>query len=397
MKRKIVAFDLIFLICFCHGIIGPLSVVNGNVRLLHRRSFDDELAPIKRGRTSHVILIFGHVVRRLGSRHLQLHRRGRFLSLLIDTSPVKIIVLALSKRVSVLGTTTLHFLSCSSSRRIENQLLYRLTSPLTRRVRHVPGSAARAVHLDSSVVCHYSQLSFISENFSRPFVLIRDLASRIIGTRGGTCRGIVHVVTRRIGGAATNVASALSAISNTLRYVRSARSLHRIVGIYVRHYCDVDHFVAGFTGIIGVPRPRLRSISLGSHMTTYGAFVRAIYHGHGVALRLSLYGRGPRIVVSASLFRRMLIGVVGGTTRDVKRAKSVFVHASMSPAVLRVTSANTNVDGRIRAGLFDPFFSAGPGKRNVNLVFVHRILVGRKYAFSLHACPSGLAHFHVHF
>lgn len=366
--------------------MGPLSAVNDNVRLLHRRSFDDHLALIKRCRTSHIIGIFGEVVRRLGGRHLQLQRRGRFLSLVVGTSPVKIVVAALSSRVSRLGPVTVGVLNIHP-RRTRKGGLVTVSSPLTTRLKHITGKRAMAIHLGSSGVCGYARSSFVSQKFRRPFFLVRDLASRIVGTRGGTCRGIVHVVTRRIGGAATNVASALSAMRRTLSRSRKVRSVYRIVHMYASHYFSVDHFVAHFTSIMGVPRPRLIPIGLGSLMFSYGHFVRNVYTSHGVAVALSVSRRLKRIGLSITLFRRMLIGVVGGTTRDVRRGKRVGVHAC-SPNKVRITSGNGNVAGRARTGLFDPFFSAGPGKRKVNLVFVHRILVHRKYSFSLHACTS---------
>lgn len=409
MKRKLVLFVLICLIFFCHGVIGPLGAVKDNVRLLRRRSFDDQLDQIKRCRTSHVIGVFGHVVRRLGGRHLHLHRRGRFLSLVVGTSPVKIVVASLSSRLSRLGPVTLGVLNIHF-RSIRKGGVGSISSPLTKRLTDLPENRAMAIHLGSSGVCQYVRSSFVSHKFRRPFFLVRDLASRIVGTRGGTCRGMVHVVTRRIGGAATKVASALSAMRRTLAARRNVRSVYSIVHIYVRHYFSVDHFVAHFTSMIGVPRPACSLIGLGSLIFTYGHFVRKVYGSHRVALHVRVSRDLPSMGLSDSLFRRILIGVVGGTTRDVtprkgdviprsrdpRPGKRVVVHA-LSPTAVRIVSGNEKVDGRARTGLFDPFFSAGPGNRKVKLVFVHRILVHRKYAFSLHACSSKLAGFHVLF
>lgn len=341
--------------------------------------------------------MFGGVVRRLGGRQLRLERRGRFLSLLVGTSPVKIVVLGLSGRILSIGPTTHGVLKVSSLPSVINGHLSRLSSPLTTRLRPVPLCSSRAIHLGSTGVCGYARSSFISHNFRRSFCLIRVLARRIFGTRGGTCRGIVHVVTRRIGGAATNVASALSALRTAFDKVRSARSVYRILDISVRHYCDVDRFVAGFTSIIHVPRPRAGARPLGTIIFSYGHFVRAVYLGQGVQVIVRLSSISPVIGLSGSLFRRMLIGVVGGTSRTVNRSNRVCVHAFHGPIYLRVTSANGNVSGRARTGLFDPFFSAGHNNRNVNLVFVHRILRGRGYSFSLEACTSKLAEFEVLF
>lgn len=395
VTRTLVLLLVLCLVLFCQGVIGPVGAVNDNVRLLERRSFDDQLDRIKRRRTSHIMGIFGHVVRRLGGRQLHLQRRGRFLSLVVGTSPVNIVVVALSRRMSRLGPVTVGVVKIHP-RRTRKEGLSRVSSPLTLRLTTVPGKRADAIQLGSSDVCGYARSSFISHNFRRPFCLVRKLASRIVGTRGGTCRGIVHVVTRRIGGAATNVASALSAMRRTLSRSRNVRSVYSIVHMYARHYFSVDRFVAHFTSIIGVPRPHFAPAGLGSLTFAYGHFVRKVYGSQGVQLRL-VYSRSlSSIGLSTSLFRRMLMGVVGGTTRDVKRSKRVVVHASL-PATVRIISGKPNVSGRARTGLFDPFFSAGPGKRNVNLVFVHRILDHRNYAFSLHACTSKLAEFEVLF
>lgn len=400
--RKLVKFVLVCLVMFCGGVIGPVGAVNDNVRLLHRRSFDDHLDQMKRCRTSHVIGVFGQVVRRLGGRQLHVHRRGRFLSLLVRTSPVKIVVLAVSSRISRLGPVTMGVLNIHVRRTVTGQLS-RVSSPLTTRLSSVPGSRATIIHLGSTGVCGYARSSFVSEKFGRPFFLVRHVARRIVHTRGHTCRGMVHVVTRRIGGAATNVASALSAIRRTLSARSSVRSVYSIVHIYARHYFSVDHFVAHFTSIMGVPRPALTPIRLGRLISVYGHFVRKVYGSHGVRLHLRYSPRIKVIHVSTSLFRRILIGVVGGTTRDVRKStkrgkrRNRVVMEAATPTSIRIISGNPKVDGRARTGLFDPFFSAGPGKRKVNLIFVQRILDHRNYAFSLHACGSKLAHFHVLF
>ena len=109
---------LIFLVVFYRKVIRPIDTLTGGMELLRDQDMSTTLAPSGQKETDEIVKTFNALITRLRNEHLRLDEQNSFLNLLIDASPMGVILCDLSGNVksmlsSIAATSTP---SSSSSR-----------------------------------------------------------------------------------------------------------------------------------------------------------------------------------------------------------------------------------------------------------------------------------------
>lgn len=95
----IVILTIIYLLVFYSRIIKPLNIIGNGMELLKEQDFSSRLSRVGQKEADRIVDIFNKMMEQLKNERLHLREQNHFLDLLINASPMGVIMLNLDKEV----------------------------------------------------------------------------------------------------------------------------------------------------------------------------------------------------------------------------------------------------------------------------------------------------------
>ena len=95
----IVILTIIYLLVFYSRIIKPLHIIGNGMELLKEQDFSSRLSHVGQKEADRIVDIFNKMMEQLKNERLHLREQNHFLDLLINASPMGVIMLNLDKEV----------------------------------------------------------------------------------------------------------------------------------------------------------------------------------------------------------------------------------------------------------------------------------------------------------
>ena len=190
----LIAFLLIYLILFYRKIIKPLDTIGSGMELLREQDFSSRLSLVGQYEADRVVNVFNRMMEQLKNERLRLREQNHFLDLLINASPMGVIITSLDDDVSQLNPMAVKMLGVRYEE-AQGQKLSSIDSPLAAELAAIAQGETVTVRLNDSNI--YLSLIHISEP-TRPLRSIRW--GRLFPNRKGwkifvrSCRCVRSVV-----------------------------------------------------------------------------------------------------------------------------------------------------------------------------------------------------------
>lgn len=146
-------------------------------------------------------------------------------------------------------------------------------------------------------------------------------------------------------------------------------------------------------------RPRPRPFPLACLLRGLRALCLPSVRQRRVSFSLILFRPRVAIRTSRGLLSRILVGLLGGTVRTLRKRTSKGVHVRISARggrlLVQIASGNPNIPSSLVRSVFIPFFAAGTAKDNVKLDLSQRVVQVRKKRLSITSLPCQRAYFAI--
>lgn len=100
----------LFLIVFYRKIVKPLHTIGNGMELLKEQDFSSRLSPVGQFEADRVVNVFNKMMEQLKNERLRLREQNTFLDLLINASPLGVIILNLDERITSLNPAAIKVL-----------------------------------------------------------------------------------------------------------------------------------------------------------------------------------------------------------------------------------------------------------------------------------------------
>lgn len=91
---------LVYLSVFYHKLVKPLNTIGNGMELLREQDFSSRLSPVGQYEADRIVNIFNRMMEQLKNERLRMREQNYFLDLLIQASPMGVIILTLNEEVS---------------------------------------------------------------------------------------------------------------------------------------------------------------------------------------------------------------------------------------------------------------------------------------------------------
>lgn len=356
----------------------PLKAVQNGMYLLREQDFSSRLRPIGQADADMVVEVYNSVIDSMRAERLKNLEQNRFLSQVVDVSPLGIAICDFDGRIVQTNRAWDRMQSATFSHAIDG----------------VADGDTATVRVADSLIVRISRLWFMDKGFRRRFILVEKLTDEIVAAEKQMFNTIVRTIGHEVNNSLGSVMSVLESLGEM--HAGDALAVDAITSCSTS-CANLVGFVRGYADIVKLPAPVMEQVDLKEWLTRLRPTLQALVTGRGITLEMNLgEGEAPSRI-DPMLMERVLVNIVKNAAESIGDEKKGVITVSLAavtepdtPAchLLSVTDNGKGISPEASKKLFTPFFSTKNPDRGLGLMLVTDILRAHRSRFSLSTSPE---------
>lgn len=391
---------VLFLIFFYKRVLNPLDTIADGMDLLAAQDFSSRLSPVGQAEADRIVLLFNRLMARIKEERLTLLEQNGFLSLLIEESPMGVILLDFDNRITLMNTSAKRFLEVDDCTGCE---LQQLPSLLVGDIMQLGDGESRTIRVNGAAIYSCSRLSFMSKGFRRPFIIIESMTDEIFKAEKSAYEKVIRMIAHEVNNSVAGVVSALGSLDDVLSSTTAEsladdiQDVRTLIKVCEERGFKMSRFIGDFANVVKIPSPRLRPIPLNDCVIHSIYFMRNMCSERNITLDTSLADKAPFVQADITLFEQVMLNIIKNSIESIGENGKIVVETVASPARIVITDNGAGITPEDRERLFSPFFSTKANGQGLGLMFVREILSKHNCRFSLLTGNDGLTRFEIVF
>lgn len=397
LTEGIISFCLIYLIYFYNKVFKPLNSIAGGMDLLSAQDFSSRLAPVGQHEADRIVEVFNRMMDQLKEERLRLREQNHFLDLLINVSPMGVVILTFDERISMANKAALEFLGKTGEKEILNKTMAQLNGNLAEELSRLPKDTTETIRLSDSHIYRCSRLSFIDHGFAHPFFLIESLTSEVMKAEKKAYEKVIRMIAHEVNNTVAGTTSTLETIDDALQTWGDTDDLREVIKVCIERSFNMSQFITRFADVVKIPEPQKEEVGLNARVEACKIFMENVCQHRNIKLHMELCKENPIVEMDTSLFEQVLINIIKNSAESIDEAGEITIRTTASPLMLEVCDNGKGISKEIESKLFTPFFSTKPNGQGIGLIFIREVLMKHGYSFSLRTYPDGITRFRILF
>lgn len=394
----VISFSLVILFYFYWKVVKPLHSIASGMELLREQDFSSRLAPVGQAEADRIVEMFNRMMDQLKNERLRLREQNHFLDLLINVSPMGVIILTFDEQISMLNTAALRFLGYTSAEELMGKRLEELDTPLAEEVSRLPKDTTDTIRLSDAKIYRCSRLSFVDRGFAHPFVLIESLTTEVVKAEKKAYEKVIRMIAHEVNNTTAGITSTLETVGDALETLEEETGdLREVMQVCVERCLGMSRFITNFANVVKIPEPSLEQMRLNDRVTACRMFMETICRERQITLHNELCAENPKVWMDTALFEQVLVNIIKNAAESIGQGGDIFIRTSVSPVMLEIADTGKGISKEVETKLFSPFFSTKPHGQGIGLIFIREVLTRHGCAFSLRTYSDGLTRFRISF
>lgn len=394
----VISFSLVILFYFYWKVIKPLHSIASGMDLLREQDFSSRLAPVGQAEADRIVEMFNRMMDQLKNERLRLREQNHFLDLLINVSPMGVIILTFDEQISMLNTAALRFLGYTSAEELMGKRLEELDTPLAEEVSRLPKDTTDTIRLSDAKIYRCSRLSFVDRGFAHPFVLIESLTAEVVKAEKKAYEKVIRMIAHEVNNTTAGITSTLETVGDALETLEEETGdLREVMQVCVERCLGMSRFITNFANVVKIPEPSLEQVRLNDRVTACRMFMETICRERQITLHNELCAENPKVWMDTALFEQVLVNIIKNAAESIGQGGDICIRTSVSPVMLEIADTGKGISKEVETKLFSPFFSTKPHGQGIGLIFIREVLTRHGCAFSLRTYSDGLTRFRISF
>ena len=392
---------LFYLSVFYRKIVKPLNSIGNGMDLLREQDFSSRLSPVGQYEADRIVNIFNRMMDQLKNERLRMREQNSFLELLIQASPMGVIILNLSEKISQLNPMAVKMLGVHADLAVGKQLKT-LDSSLAAELDTIDNEETKIVRLNDANVYKCTRSYFIDCGFKHPFFLIERMTDEVMRVEKKAYEKVIRMIAHEVNNTTAGITSTLDTVEQTLASEQGMEDLCEVMRVCVERCFSMSRFITRFADVVKIPEPNLLPLSLNEMATTCKRFMEGMCADAGISLTLECDELVRPVKMDAALFEQVLVNIIKNAAESISSSESArqngqIIVWTQSPASIEVVDNGPGISKEVESKLFTPFFSTKPDGQGIGLVFIREVLSKHGCTFSLRTYADGLTRFRILF
>lgn len=398
----LIVFILIYLIVFYNKIVKPMNTIGSGMELLREQDFSSRLSPVGQYEADRIVNIFNRMMEQLKNERLRMREQNHFLDLLIQASPMGVVILTMDSEVSQLNPMAMKMLGIHTEEAMGKRLA-QVDSPLAAELASIPMYETAVVRLNDANVYKCTHSSFIDRGFKHPFFLIERMTEEVMRAEKRAYEKVIRMIAHEVNNTTAGITSTLDTVEQALSVEEGMEDICDVMRVCTERCFSMSRFITRFADVVKIPEPTLMPVRLNELVSTCKRFMEGMCSDRHIRLHLECDPEVGTVRMDASLFEQVLVNIIKNAAESIESATATdgrqgeIIVRTTAPASIEIIDNGSGISKETEAKLFSPFFSTKPNGQGIGLVFIREVLSRHGCTFSLRTCDDGLTRFRILF
>lgn len=374
----------------------PITSIGRSLNLLREGEFNITMVMTGNKEVDRIIEVYNSMINRLREERLTVREKNHFLDLLIESSPLGIIIVDLDNRIMDINKAALKCLGLLPGN-YEGKLLNQLGSKMASEIETIGYEKKILTVLADGQKYLCRKLYFMDHGFKHPFYIIEEFTEEIRKAEkeayGKLIRMMAHEVNNTIG----SVNSIMSTVqSNPDSFVEPEREeAVRILSVAIQRNYQLNRFMQNFSNVVKLPLPEKEQMNLNESLLIVIESFSSILKEKNICLTTRLDDHFPLISADRSQMEQVFSNIIKNSIEAIRNNGHIAISTSASLSSICFEDDGTGLSKEALERIFTPFFSTKPGGQGIGLTLVQEILSNHGFSFSLRNRESGGTEFTI--
>lgn len=385
--------SVVLVVVFYRNVMRPLRTITNGVDLLRAQDFSSRLAHVGQREADRIVDMFNGMMTSLKQERLKLREQNHFLDLLIDVSPMGIIMLDAKGRISECNKAAASFVGMDSAKDMPGLTPAELGTKLGDILSDLKEREIRVVRLNDSMVYRCSRLSFMESGISHPFFLIEKLTDEVMKAERKSYEKVIRMMAHEV----NNSLAGIISVMDTAAMEVNDKELAEALTACEQRSRDMGDFITKFASAVKIPEPTKVNVDLTSTLLSWRPMLESICTTAGAHLKFNLPDYEMPANIDPVLIQQVVTNIVKNAAESAGENGEVTLNLSHPGITLTVTDNGPGISREAAEMLFTPFFSTKEKGHGLGLLLVSEVLNSHHCKFSLETGEDGLTRFKIKF
>lgn len=388
---------LCFLAYFYQKVVKPMDSIANGMDLLREQDFSSRLKPVGQLEADRIVQVFNRMMEQLKEERLRLREQNHFLDLLIEVSPMGVVILNYEGCITMANKAALRFLNVSAEKKLVGKKLEELDTPLAGEIHRLSQGTTRTVRLSDAMIYRCSRLSFVDRGFAHPFVLIESLTSEVVKAEKKAYEKVIRMIAHEVNNTVGGITSALDTVKDMLSDWEEGADLQEVMTVCIERSLSMGRFITNFADVVKIPEPQLSEVGLNDVIDTCRVFLETLGQNKQISIKYELCADNPKVHLDKVLFEQVLVNIVKNAVESIQSEGNIVIRTSSVAPMLEIADNGEMIPREVETRLFTPFFSTKPNGQGIGLLFIREVLDRHGCIFSLRSYSDGWTRFCISF
>lgn len=389
-----VAFSFVVLIMLLRRVIIPSSAAMRGMELIASQDFNNRLTKVGERNADKVVTLFNAMIDKLRNERLRNLERESFLKLLIDASPMGVMMLDFDGKVSMANDSMLKIMGISGEDNAVEKEVKDLPSDLAAKMADVPLGENGIIRRGDVRRYRCYHLSFVQTGFHRHFYLLESLTEEVMKAERQAYEKVIRIISHEVNNTMGGVKSVLDLIYDT-----SEEDDVKVVIDSCNDRCDkMCSFIRSYADVVKLPDPVKHPVEINEAMKGMLPFLQGIITENKV---LNFIPSEEDVVVDMdlSLMQQVIINIVKNAVESIDNSGFIEIRIGEkdSKGWIEISNNGSPISEEVSRQLFSPFFTTKREGRGLGLTLISEILKRHEATYSLRTGQDGITRFHIQF
>ena len=393
----VVLVTILYLFLFYRRIIKPLDIIGNGMELLKEQDFSSRLSRVGQKEADRIVDIFNKMMEQLKNERLHLREQNHFLDLLINASPMGVIMLNLDNEIISLNPAARKMFGQPLSVDFAGKSFTEIDSPLAVELVRIPLYESQTVRLNDANIYKCTHSSFVDRGFHHSFYLVEILTQEVFKAEKKAYEKVIRMIAHEVNNTTAGITSTLDTLESTFSEMENTEDICDVLRVSIERCYSMSHFITNFADVVRIPEPQIRNHELNMVVTSCKRFMETVCQNRNIQIIMELDKVSPVVRLDSSLFEQVLVNIIKNAAESIERDGKIYIRTSRNPVCLEIADTGKGIDKETEKKLFSPFFSTKPNGQGIGLIFIREVLQKQNCSFSLRTYTDGLTRFRILF
>lgn len=401
---------LSLLLLLYRKVVRPLDVLSGGIDLLREQDFSTRMLPVGQRDADRIVELFNRMSDQLREDKLRVREQNELLDLLIEASPVGLLILDHSHRIVSANTSLCRMLEIPDMAPYVGQMPADTGLPLLRGLSADSQSGSQTIQTDPLHIYKCSLSFFMDRGFSRPFYMFEPLTEELFQAEKKGYQRVIRVISHEVNNTVTGVSSSLALVREDA-LERGDGDLAEMLSVILTRIERMTQFITNYADLVKIPEPTMLDTDGTSFLRGLLPFLESLRCGRPVTLTLEASSDANPLRLDPVLMEQVFVNLVKnaieafpadsgpgdsglqGSGPDVLVSQRIWLVAR--PGYWCVADNGRPISPQVAEHLFTPFFSTKPDGQGIGLTLIREILTRHGFHFRFSTHPDGITRFEI--